>query len=206
MFFLTKLIISSLLVNLKFKAPYILFVGVMLDSKEGISLLIRSFNMIKDDYPHFNLYLVGGRNRDTESHLKLIGFLGLTERVFWMNEYHRDAIPELMCNAELLVLPRPNSRQSQGGFPTKLGEYLATGKPVCATKVGELPCYLTDELNVFFAEPDSEISFANAMSRALMDMNKAKTVGENGRKVAHESFSASSQAKILYEFLSNLNE
>ncbi len=59
----------------------------------------------------------------------------------------------------------PDSKQAQGGFPTKLGEYLATGNPVCATTVGEIPDYLVDGESVYFAVPGSVDSFADAMLR-----------------------------------------
>jgi glycosyltransferase involved in cell wall biosynthesis len=121
-----------------------------------------------------------------------------------MKEYSRDVIPSIIGNADLLALPRPDSKQAQGGFPTKLGEYLATGKPVCATTVGELPDYLTDNESVFFAQPGSVESFAEAMRRALYDPENAKRVGLNGKQVAQEEFNKDIQAKKLYQFLLEL--
>lgn len=187
-----------------FKSPYIAFVGVMNDAKDGVSILIKAFSTLKDKYPKYNVYLVGGWNYDTPIHQQLIKDFNLEERVFWMKEYPRDTIPNIICNADLLVLPRPDSKQAQGGFPTKLGEYLSTGKPVCATTVGEIPDYLTDNESVFFAEPGSAESFAEAMDRALRDPENAKRVGENGRKVAEREFNKDIQAKKLYDFLREL--
>ena len=130
--------------------------------------------------------------------------LNLDNRVFYKGSVSRDEIPAIIMNAQLLVLPRPDSKQAQGGFPTKLGEYLATGNPVCATTVGEIPDYLVDGESVYFAEPGSVDSFADAMHRALRNPVLAKQVGVNGRKVAEECFNKDIQAKILYDFLLNL--
>lgn len=187
-----------------FKSPYIAFVGVMDNKKDGVSILIEAFHKIKYKYPNYSVYLVGGWNYDTPQHLKLINEFQLTDRVHWMKEYPRDLIPNIICNADLLVLPRPDSKQAQGGFPTKLGEYLASGVPVCATTVGEIPDYLVDNESVFFAEPGSIESFAEAMDRALSDPVNAKRVGLNGRKVAEKEFNKDIQAKKLYEFLKTL--
>ncbi len=115
-------------------------------------------------------------------------FSSIEEKVFWMKEYSRDQIPNIICNADLLVLPRPDSKQAQGGLTTKLGEYLATGKLVCATKVGEIPDYLTDNESVFFAEPGSVESFTQAIGSALSDYDNAIRVGANARMVAEEHF------------------
>ena len=67
-------------------------------------------------------------------------------------------MPKYLCNAKLLALARPDSIQAQGGFPTKLGEYLATGRPVVVTKVGEIPDYLEDGVNAFLSDINSGYS------------------------------------------------
>lgn len=188
----------------EFKAPYIAFVGVMDDTKDGVSILIKAFNMLKPRVDNYKLYLVGSWNYDTPIHLQLIKDLGLEESVFWMNEYPRDKIPGIICNADLLVLPRPDSKQAQGGFPTKLGEYLASARPICATRVGELPDYLIDNESVFFAEPGSVDSFAKSMEAALKDSRNAKRVGANGREIAKKEFDKNIQAGKLAEFLKRL--
>ncbi len=188
----------------EFVQPYIAFVGVMNDAKDGVSILIKAFAQIHHQYPNHKLYLVGPWNYDTPIHQKIIAELNLEHKVFWMGEYNRNQIPAILKNAELLVLPRPNSKQAQGGFPTKLGEYLATGNPVCATRVGELPDYLNDGESVFFADPGSVDSLANAMYRALANPSLAKCIGKNGLKIAQTHFNKNIQAKQLAAFLQNL--
>lgn len=190
----------------EFLKPYIVFIGAMDDSKEGISILINAFNIIKNEFSDYKLYLLGPWNYDTPSHIELIKELKLTDKVHWLGEYKRDQIPNILLNANLVVLPRPDSKQAQGGFPTKLGEYLATGNPVCATSVGEIPDYLVDGESVFFANPGSAVSFADAMRRALNNLDKAKSIGSNGRKVAEIHFNKDVQAKKLSEFLLSTNK
>ncbi len=188
----------------EFKKPYIAFVGVMDDAKDGVNILIEAFHEIAKDYPKLKLYLIGGWNYDTPAHQELIKELELKDRVYWVGEYPRDMIPSIICNAKLLVLPRPDSKQAQGGFPTKLGEYLATGVPVCATTVGEIPDYLVDNQSVYFAKPGSVDSFANAMHSALKDSVKSNEVGKQGKNVAELFFNKNIQSKTLYNFLKQL--
>lgn len=185
-----------------FEKPYFAFVGVMNDAKDGVNILIRAFAKISIQYPNHKLYLIGAWNYDTPGHLKMIKELGLGDRIFWMKEYPRERIPAIIKNADILVLPRPNSKQAQGGFPTKLGEYLATGNPVCATSVGEIPDYLVNGESIFFAEPDSVDSFANAMLHALSNPERAKVIGLKGKNIAKKCFNKDVQSKILFDFLS----
>ena len=189
----------------EFKKPYVAFVGVMDDAKDGVNILIEAFSEISRNYPKLNLYLVGGWNYDTPSHQELIKELRLEDRINWVGEYARDTIPSIISNAKLLVLPRPDSKQAQGGFPTKLGEYLATGRPVCATNVGEIPEYLEDNKSVYFAKPGSVKSFVNVMSNALKDDEQANNVGEQGKKAAELYFNKKTQSKTLYNFLKQLS-
>jgi glycosyltransferase involved in cell wall biosynthesis len=186
--------------------PYIAFVGVMDNMKDGVNILIHAFNIIQHKFPNVKLYLIGGWNYDTPLHLEIIKKLNLENRVKWLGEFSREKIPIILQNATLLVLPRPDSKQARGGFPTKLGEYLATGNPVCATSVGEIPDYLIDNESVFFAQPGSIESFADAMDRALSNYENAKRVGLNGKKVAEKEFHKDIQAKKLYDFLKELVE
>lgn len=183
-----------------FVQPYIAFVGVMNDAKDGVNILIEAFAKIHKNFPEHKLYLVGAWNYDTPLHQKQIKEYDLQNKAFWQGEFSRHQIPAIIKNASLLVLPRPDSKQAQGGFPTKLGEYLATGNPVCATTVGEIPDYLVEGESVYFAEPGSVDSFADTMKRALSNPEKAKTIGANGRKVAEKKFNKDIQGKILYDF------
>jgi glycosyltransferase involved in cell wall biosynthesis len=183
-----------------FEKPYVAYIGVLNDKKDGISILINSFKMIANDYSNLKLYLVGPWQYDTPKQLLLIKKLNLEDRVFWKKSLPRESIPSILKNAELLVLPRPDSKQAKGGFPTKLGEYLASGRPVCATKVGEISNYLEDEVSVFFAEPNSIESFAFSMRKVFDNVKYSRIVGEKGRKVAENYFNKRHQATVLYNF------
>jgi glycosyltransferase involved in cell wall biosynthesis len=99
-----------------------------------------------------------------------------------------------------LALARPNSQQSEGGFPTKLGEYLASGRPVCVTDIGEISDYLVNDKSAFFAEPGSFISFSQAITKALSAADIEK-VGKEGQKIAFQIFNKDIQSKRLYDFL-----
>ena len=184
-----------------YSKPYIAYTGTFNNAKDGVDILIKSFAKIANKYPQYHLYLAGFWHYDVPMQEKLIEEFGLTNRITYFGVLNKDQIPVFVCNADLLVLSRPDSHQAQGGFPTKLGEYLATGNPVCVTKVGEIPDYLEDNVSAFMATPGDVDSFADAMDRALSNPDNAKKVGLAGREVAEREFNSEIQAKRLYEFL-----
>lgn len=190
--------------NIDYLCPYIAFTGTMNNAKDGVDVLIKAFGKVANKYPNIHLYLAGFWHYDVPEQDNYIERVGLSSRVHRLGVLTRDEIPPLLCNARVLALSRPDSHQAQGGFPTKLGEYLATGNPVCVTKVGEIPDYLEDNVSAFMATPGDVDSFADALDRALCDDYNSQEVGRKGRLVAEASFSSELQANRLHEFFNQL--
>lgn len=185
----------------KYIMPYIAYTGTYNNAKDGVDILIKAFSIIAPKYPEYRLYMAGFYHPDVVKQKELISILGLSNRIIYLGTLDKECIPEFICNADLLVLARPDSYQAQGGFPTKLGEYLATGNPVCVTRVGEIPNYLSDNISAFIAEPGDVESFANAMDRCLSDKDNARHIGAAGRKIADNNFSIDVQGVRLVQFL-----
>lgn len=178
----------------------------MWGNKDGIDYLIKAFHKIQEKHKNTKLYLIGDIS-DKKQFLSLkstIENMGLTEKIIFTGKLRRNDMPKYLKNAAALVLSRPTSLLAEGGFPTKLGEYLATGNPVVITKVGDIPRYLKDRENAFLAEPDSVDSFANKLDEVLSDMDFAKIVGEKGKELAYGVFHYKTQAKRIAGFISTL--
>jgi glycosyltransferase involved in cell wall biosynthesis len=189
-----------------YSKPYIAYCGSSSFKKDGIDILIRSFEQIADSFPDLSLFIAAYFENDGNRMLELINSSKYSQRIIYLGTIHRDEIPAFISNAKLCVLPRPNSRQAEGGFPTKLGEYLSSGRPVCITTVGEIPDYLQDMESAFFAEPGSSDSFAVAMAKALTEPSLADRVGLTGKKVAVNVFNKDIQGKNLFNYLSKLTK
>lgn len=187
--------------SLKWQKPFVAFTGTYTNLKDGVDILIRAFGKIATKYPDYHLCLAGFYHQDMKIQENIITELGLEDRITYLGALEKNEIPEFICNSDLLVLSRPDSRQAHGGFPTKLGEYLATGRPVCVTKVGEIPNYLDDNISAFLAEPGSVNSFADAMDRALANKEESNQVGLEGKKVAETFFNDKMEISKLINFL-----
>ena len=176
------------------------------NNKDGVDILINSFYRIHNKYPNIKLYIIGDTNKkDSSEYIKLKELaksLGIDDYVVFKGRVHRDKIPSLLYNAKILVLSRPDNLQAQGGFPTKLGEYLVTGKPVVVTDVGEIHYYLKDGINAYIAKPNDIKSFSNKLLEVLNDYNKASEIGLRGREVALKYFDYRNYNHQLNEFLS----
>ena len=110
-------------------------------------------------------------------------------------------IPDFLQKSAVLVLARPDNIQAKGGFPTKLGEYLATGRPVLVTTVSDIPIYIKHKQNGFLARPGSAVDFAEKLEDILSDYDMAERVGVEGKKLANTHFNNIYQAKRIIEFI-----
>jgi len=187
------------------KGDYLAYCGD-LNPKDGIDILIKSFKIINNKYPLLKLFIIGDNNDSSiiSSIKSLIHKLKIDDNVILTGRVLRDDMPGLLCNATALCLSRPSSIQAHGGFPTKLGEYLATGKPVIVTNVGEIPIYLTDEINALIAEPDNIDHFASKINFVLSYPERAKEIGEKGKSVARNNFNYKLQSKMVTDFIIKL--
>jgi glycosyltransferase involved in cell wall biosynthesis len=185
---------------------YISYCGGLTASKDGVNILIESFERISQKYQDINLVLIGkGDSIEDEMNFKdLVGNLNINKRVFFLGFLPRTKIPEYLNNAKILALARPRSMVADAGFPSKLTEYLATGVPVVVTKVGEIPIYLKDNENSFLSEPDSVEDFAEKLDFVLGNYEYAKEVAKKGKELTDTVFHYKYQAKRIIEFINSI--
>lgn len=169
--------------------------------KDGVDILVRAFHKIKDEFPEVKLLIIGEVNPKIS---EIVEDLSIKSRVCFLGYIDREDVPSYLMNAKALCLARPNNKQAEGGFPTKLGEYLASGRPSIVTDVGEISQYLTDGESAFIAKADSIQSFADKIRLALSDAAAATQIGQAGKKVAQEKFNYKKQGRILSNELNTL--
>ena len=193
----------NIIYDRKLPFQYICYSGSLTRQKDGVDILIRSFSNIALEFPDIKLVLVGKADT-TEDELffrELVKTMDIENRVLFTGKVPRNEIPSYICNAELLVLARPESIVADAGFPSKVSEYLATGRPVVVTRVGEIPDYLTHNQTAFLAEPGSVDDFSARMRSALRNKDLAVKVGLSGREIARTVFNYKLQASRILSFL-----
>jgi len=164
------------------------YVGFMGGNKDGLENLVEAMDIVHKRNNNTRLNLIGSAPQEDMLRLKnKVDALGLNEVVSFLGSKKADEIPALLSKSDLLVLARPDTIQAKAGFSTKLGEYLASGKPAVITITGEISKYLKDEESAYLVEPDNVEKFAEKIIFALSDMN-ASNIGLEGMKVANQNF------------------
>ena len=164
------------------------YVGAMEGNKDGLENLIQAVALVKEKKTSIQLDLVGSAPHKDLLRLKnKVSTLGLNDIVNFRGKKTAKEIPFILLNSDLLVLARPDNSQAKAGFPTKLGEYLASKIPVVITITGEIPKYLKDNVSAYLAKPDDINDFAEKILFALSDAHSPQ-IGERGYQIAKNNF------------------
>jgi len=185
---------------------YLGYVGGLSCKKDGLDILIKGFSLLSDDFSDYDLKIAGVPTSIDEKEflIRLTKELKVESRVHFVGGLNRSEIPVFLLSASILVMARPDSIQAEGGFPTKLGEYLMTGKPVIVTDVGEISSYLVNGENAFIIKPGSEKQLAEKIESILKEPGKAISVGKEGRKAAKKYFDYQNYTAKMHNFIEEL--
>ena len=211
-----SLLLVPVIVNLKeFDAfeedvsaeKYIAYAGNLSNHKDGIVTLIEAFSQITLQGIDVKLYLIG---KPTASAKELVDALikkhQLQAKVVQTGYVSRGDLLTYLKGARVLALAKPDSTQGNFCFPSKLGEYLATAKPVVTTRVGEIASYLEHGKTAYLADPDDSKAFADTLSQALSRPEEAEKVGKAGKELANEKFNYQTQGKRIATYMQSLIE
>ena len=162
------------------KPVSLVYMGNMELSKDNVDNIIRSMPYVLEEF-EIHLYLYG---RPSKKDLAYLERLIIDIEVSQYVSFHYatpSEVSSILANADILVSSQPDTKRAMGGFPTKLGEYLMSGTPVLLTNVGETSKYFIDGQDMFFAQPDSPIDFANKVKYIKNNYKKALEVAKSGK-------------------------
>lgn len=178
----------------------VLFAGSPVYSKT-ISYLLAAMEIVWDKYDDCRLVITGGATESSHAKsvkhsVEKIRYAGFVERNVLLREY---------SEATVLAIPLFDDIQSHARFPTKLGEYLTSGRPVVTNSVGEIPLFLKDKVSACISTPGDVRAFAEAICYLLGNPDKARIIGLNGRHVAEKYFHYANYGPMLCEFFASLS-
>lgn len=174
----------------------------------GVDDLIKAFKMVRTKHNNTELLIIGdvvGKGTQLPLLKKVAEDNKVLDYIVFKGRIPGQEVPDYLASCDILVLARKNTQYAQAGFPTKLGEYFASGKPVVMTAVGDIKTYFTHKGHLMIAEPDQPESLANSINYLIENPDKAVEISNNGFQWAKENLDYLKTSKKIYEFiLSNL--
>ena len=183
---------------------YLCYMGNMELSKDNVDNIIIAFSQIQSQFNDIELYLYGAPNPKDKKFLEqLIQKLNLQNKVFLKGKVPIEEVPCILKNAYILVSSQPDTKRAEGGFPTKLGEYMATGIPTILTDVGEISNYVKDGIHVHIVPPENPTAYADKLRYIISHYTHCCKIAANARQYLFENFDYRTIGKNLKSFLEN---
>jgi glycosyltransferase involved in cell wall biosynthesis len=111
-------------------------------------------------------------------------------------------VPALLQAADLLLIPRQDSELNRSNLPTKLVDYLMSGRPVVSSRVGEILNYAEDRVHIVYPRDASAEAFADAVESLAAAPEQAEQIGRAGRQMAMHRFHYRRVGEHIRDFLS----
>jgi glycosyltransferase involved in cell wall biosynthesis len=171
--------------------------------KDGIIDLLDAFALIRSKRDDVELFVIGDMPFGlsvTDTLKKYCEEKNISDSVIFTGLVPFNDVAALLNTSDILVLARPSGIFAEAGFPTKLGEYMACGKPIVLTNVGDFPHYFAARNEVLLAEPDNPTSIAEQIITLLNSEVLRAELGAKGCAWGREHLEYRLNAKRLTGF------
>lgn len=183
----------------KVNIPYIAYCGNASNTKDGVDDLIRAFSIVARIHKSIRLCIIGPKPSKGSDNYNLVIDLNIADRIDFIGSVPPLSVPQLLIDAQIVALARPNSMQNTYGFPTKLGEYLLSGNPVCVTSVGDIPLFLKNRETALLSACGDYEAFATNLLWCIEHPDEAKNIGQRGRECALKNFNYLTESKKIID-------
>lgn len=157
--------------------PIVLYTGA-LETFQRIDYLLKAMSLVCDGDPQAILVITANVNNSKalEGYRLMIVDLGIENRVIFVQSAALDELPDYLNAATVTVVPRP----SCPGYPIKLLNYMAAGKPVVSF-AGSAKALVHGYSGYIAADHDVP-DLARGISMFVKDREVGKMLGERARQ------------------------
>jgi glycosyltransferase involved in cell wall biosynthesis len=144
-------------------------------------LMAEAFNRFSEKAPEARLVIAGYCPFD------LRPMVSQPERVIQTGYLSEADMNTYLAASDVFWLPLSNSDANRGRFPLKLTDYMAVGRPIVATRVGDVQAVLEENAIGLLSQPEPE-DLALKTLRLYEDPGLRRTLGNTARQVAEGRF------------------
>jgi glycosyltransferase involved in cell wall biosynthesis len=174
--------------------------------KDGLNDLFKAMSILKDRNIDVTLLVIGdaifGKSLIPALKIECKG-LGILERVTFTGLVDSILVKQYLSECKILAITRPSNIQTKAGFPTKLGEYYATKRPVLATNFGDMEKYFTDGQDILMAQCGNPESIALKILWMLHNSEELELISVRGYDKAKQLFEYKNSVRKIIEALNS---
>jgi glycosyltransferase involved in cell wall biosynthesis len=148
----------------------------------GVATLAEAFVRLRATCPEAKLLLIG-RGEEEARVRSILHSADVLADCLLPGIVAREEVPGYLAAADALVSPH-SDLQNFIGSPIKVFEYMATGKPIVASRLAQLAEILTDEENALLVPPGDPIALAASLTRLMGDPDLGRRLGACAQREA----------------------
>ena len=159
-----------------------------LNKSNGVELLLSAVSEAIKQNQKVRLTIFGPARQDYRNHLNdCIKKAGLENKITILNPLgNQEAIAFIQDHIDILVIPKLDDDRARGYIPSKLGDYLYSGKPLIVTDVGEMNQYIQHQKNGFIVSSESPEPLTRIISFICENYEISQKIGLEGRLSARQ--------------------
>lgn len=160
----------------------ILFVGRLVE-KKGVSDLVSAFAQLPIPIRNTAIVWIVGHGHMKENLERLVGDLGLVDRIRFWGQIPNNQLPDFLAAADLFVGPsvEDDSGDTEGQGVVFL-EAFAAGLTVIATRVGGIPEIVEHGVTGILVEPRNTNELAAVIQKLLQNADLRRQLGARARQ------------------------
>ncbi|MDP8233218.1 MAG: glycosyltransferase [Candidatus Saelkia tenebricola] len=175
--------------------PIVLYLG-QLHGAQYAELFIHAVSVVIQWYPTAMFFIVGGGYRLSE--LKSLALdLGLRDKIIFTGFIPHEETAKYIAAADVCAACFENNAITQSKSPLKLAEYLASGKAIVASNVGEVR-NMVGGVGIL-VEPGNHLVFAGGINELLSQPALREKMAVLSRKRAEEKYNWPTTAENLLQ-------
>jgi glycosyltransferase involved in cell wall biosynthesis len=179
--------------RIKKEEELVLYIG-QLHGAQYVDLFIRAAELVLNKQQNVKFMIVG--DGFLKSSLRqLVYDLGLQNKVIFSGAVEHDAIPSYIAASSICVAPFRDTPVTRCKSPLKIVEYMASGKAIVASNVGEVRKMLAG--CGILTRPDDHRALSEGIIKLLTDTELRHKLGEAARKKAEDQFNWPSTASNI---------
>ncbi len=141
----------------------------------GVDLLIQAFRDFHEQNPSTHLLLVGDGPLRPKLQVE-VQQAGLAQAVTFAGSVAHDNVPSYVSAMDVAVAPYP-ALEDFYYSPLKLFEYMAAGRPVVASRVGQVADFVKDGANGLLFPPGDRAGLVECLRRLQQDPGLRRELG-----------------------------
>lgn len=182
------------------------YVGTLGGPHRGLDAVVNAMPAVIDRVPDARL-LVVGNGQEYRCHLEsLVSELDIDDHVTFTGRVPFDDVPSYIAASDVCLVPHQLTGHTETTVPHKLFQYMAMSRPVVVTDVTPLRRIVRETDSGMVVRPGDPAGFALAFVELANDENRARELGENGRRAVEETYNWEQTSEALCECYRKLRD